>query len=46
MMKNASYFNLKKALFAWKIFKFLFYLFGHIEKDGLIRDIRLISQSG
>ena len=31
MMKNASYFTLK-ALFAPKIFKFLYYLFGHVDK--------------
>ena len=27
-----------------KIFKFLFWLFGHIEKNGLIRRMRLISK--
>ena len=32
MMKNAFYFTLK-ALFALKIFKFLFWLFGHAENS-------------
>ena len=32
MMKNAFYFILKKALFIHKIFKFLSWLFGHVEK--------------
>ena len=31
MMKNAFYFTLK-ALFILKIFKFLFWFFGHVEK--------------
>ena len=31
MMKNAFYFTLK-ALFVLKIFKFLSWLFGHVEK--------------
>ena len=35
MMKNAFYFTLK-AIFVFKIFKFLFRLFGHVE-NGLIR---------
>ena len=39
--KNAFYIILK-ALFVFKIFKFLFWLFGHIEKNSLIRKIRLI----
>ena len=30
--------------FILKIFKFLFYLFGHEEKKSLIRKIRLISK--
>ena len=30
-MKNAFYFTLK-ALFVWKMFKFLSWLFGHVEK--------------
>ena len=33
---------LMKAL-VLKIFKFLFWLFGHVEKTGLIREIRFIS---
>ena len=41
MMKNAFYFILK-ALFVLKIFKFLSWLFGHVENE-LIRKIRLIS---
>ena len=50
MMKNAFYFTLK-ALVVLKIFKFLSQLFDHVEKNGLIRKIRLIfkfmtSQSG
>ena len=40
-MKNAFYFSLK-ALFILKIFKFLSQLFDHVEKNGLIRKIRLI----
>ena len=42
MIKNAFYFILK-ALFILKIFKFLPRLFGHVEKNGLIRKIMLIS---
>ena len=41
MMKNAFYFFIK-ALFIFKIFKFLSWLFGHIEKKNLIRKKRLI----
>ena len=41
-MENAFYFVLK-ALFALKIFKFLSRHFVHIEKNGLIRKIRLTS---
>ena len=33
MMKNAFYFTLK-ALFVLKIFKFLSWLFGHVEKTA------------
>ena len=33
MMKNAFYFILK-ALFVFKIFKFLAWLFGHVEKTA------------
>ena len=33
MMKNAFYFTLK-ALFVFKIFKFLSWLFGHVEKTA------------
>ena len=40
MIKNAFYFTLK-TLFVLKIFKFLFWYFGQMEK-GLIRKIRLI----
>ena len=43
MMKNAFCFILK-ALLVLKIFKFLFWLFGHIKKPGLIKKIRLISK--
>ena len=45
MMKNAFCFTFK-ALFVLKIFKFLSWLFGHVEKrkNGLIRKIRLISK--
>ena len=42
MMKNAFYFILK-ALFVLKLFRFLSWLFGHIEKNDLIRKIKLIS---
>ena len=41
MKKNAFYFVLK-ALLTLKIFTFLSWLFGHVEKNGLIRKIRLI----
>ena len=44
MMKNAFYFILN-ALFVLKIFKFLSWLFGHVNKNGLMRKIRLISKS-
>ena len=43
MMKNALYFSLK-ALFVLRIFKFLSRLFGHAEKTGLIRNMRLTSK--
>ena len=43
MMKNAFYFILK-APFTFKIFKFLCWLFGHVERTGLIRKTRLISR--
>ena len=43
IMKNAFYFILK-ALFVLKIFKFLSWLFGHVEKKSLFRKIRLISK--
>ena len=43
MMKNSFCFILK-ALFVLKIFKFLSRLFGHVEKNGLIRKLRLISK--
>ena len=36
MMKNAFYFVLK-ALFVLKIFKFLFWLFGHVEKTAWLK---------
>ena len=42
MLKIAFYFILK-ALFFLKIFKNLAQLFGHVEKNGLIRNIRLNS---
>ena len=42
MMKNTFYFTLK-GLFIPKIFKFLSWLFGHVEKNGF-REIRLISK--
>ena len=42
MMKNTFYFTFK-ALFVLKIFKFLFWLFGHVEND-LNRKIGLISK--
>ena len=41
MIKNAFYFNLK-ALFVFKKFKFLSWLFGHVEKKaGLERSDEL-----
>ena len=43
LMKNAFYFILK-AFFVLEIFKYLFWLFDHVEKTGLIRKIRLISK--
>ena len=43
VMKNAFYFILK-ALLVLKIFKFLYWLFGHVKKPGLIRKIRLLSK--
>ena len=43
MMKNAFYFILK-ALFVLKIFRFLSWLFDHVEKTVLIRKIMLISK--
>ena len=43
MMKTAFYFILN-ALFVLKIFKFLTWLFSHVEKNGLIKKIRFISK--
>ena len=43
MMKNAFHF-ISRALFVLKIFKLLSWIFGHIEKSGLIRKIRLVSK--
>ena len=43
MMKNSFCFILK-ALFVLKIFEFLSRLFGHVQKNGLIRKLRLISK--
>ena len=43
LMKNAFYF-IFKAFLVPKIFKFLSWLFGHVEKNGFIRKIRLISK--
>ena len=43
MMTNSFCFILK-ALFVLKMFKFLSRLFGHVEKNGLIRKLRLISK--
>ena len=40
-MKNVFYFILK-ALFVLKIFKFLSRLSGHVEKNNLVRKIRII----
>ena len=39
-MKNAFYFILK-AFFVFKILNFLSRLLGHVEKNGLMRNIRL-----
>ena len=44
MIKNFFYFILK-AFFVLKIFKNLSSLFGHVAKNGLIRNIRLTSKS-
>ena len=41
MIKNAFYFILK-ALFVLKIFIFLSQLFDHVEKNSLIRKIRIV----
>ena len=43
MIKNVFYFVLK-ALFILKIFRFLSRHIGHLEKNGLIRKIRLTSK--
>ena len=43
MIKNAFYFILK-ARFVLKIFKFLSSLSVHLRKNGLIREMRLISK--
>ena len=43
IMKNAFYFILK-ALFSLKLFRFLSWILGHIKENGLIRNIRLISE--
>ena len=43
MIKNAFYFILK-APFVLNIFKFSSLRFGHVEKNSLIRKIRLISK--
>ena len=43
MMENDFYFTLK-ALFALKISEFLFSLFSHAKKNGLIRKKRLNSK--
>ena len=43
LMKNAFYFILK-ALCILKVFKFLSWLFGLVEKNCLIGDIRLIAK--
>ena len=37
MTKKAFYFILKSIFFVLKIFKFLYWLFSHVEKSGLIR---------
>ena len=43
MMKIAFHLILQ-AVFVLKIFKFLSWRFGHVEKNGMIRKIKLISQ--
>ena len=43
MIKDAFYF-IFNALFVFKIFKFVSWLFGYVEKNGVIRKIRLISK--
>ena len=43
MMRNTFYF-IVKTLFVLKITEFLSWLFGHVEKNVLIRKIRLISK--
>ena len=43
MMKNTFYFILK-APFVHKTFKFLPWLFGQVEKNRLIRNIKLMSK--
>ena len=43
MMKNVFYF-IWNALFVIKIFKVLSQLFNHVEKNGLIRNITLITK--
>ena len=43
IMKNAFYFILK-VLFVLKILTFSSWLFGHVEKNGLIKKMRLISK--
>ena len=45
MLKNAFYFTLKARSFVLKIFKFLSWVFEHVEKKGSFRKIRLISKS-
>ena len=42
-MKNAFYFTLK-PLFVLKVSRLLSWLFGHVEKNGLVRDVRLTSK--
>ena len=43
MIKDAFYF-IFNVLFVFKIFKFVSWLFGYVEKNGVIRKIRLISK--
>ena len=43
MMKNAFYFTLKAPI-VLKIFKFLSWGFGHVERKSLVRKVRLISK--